>query len=145
MSCGSYYTIVMTLHNLFSNVLCISHTAIVFTYTLFILIRFLSLSVGFQVFAHTPGSSCVHFQSKGPWGPRPFAAFPPVPSRSPSGLQLRPLQGHIPALRDTLHRLRETGRPIWPAVPVQPRGAQQFRYNKRSWGVRETAWVAVII
>lgn len=67
VSCGLYYTIVMTLHHLFPNVLYIFHTAIVFfTYSLFILIRFPSLSVGFQVFARTPGSSCVHFQSKGP-------------------------------------------------------------------------------
>ena len=115
-------------------------------------------SVGLQVLQGAPGSSCIHVQGEGPGGPRPVAAFPPVPPRSSSGLQLRSLQGHLPAFRHTLLQLRETGRPLWPVVPVQPRGAHHFRYYSTTrwsksgitpWAkvqtVSDAAWMVYII
>lgn len=90
-------------------------------------------SLGLQVYQSKPSPSCVNIQDSGPGGPRPVTAFLTVPSRPSSRLQLRPLQGNLSALRDTLLQLRDTGRPLWSAVPVQQRGAQEFRYNSTAW------------
>lgn len=88
-----------------------------------------TLFLGLQVFPSASSSTNFHVYSKGSTGPCPFAAIPPVPSCPPTGLQLCTLPGDFPTLWHTLPQLRKTGRPIWPAVPVQPRGAKDFRWN----------------
>lgn len=90
-------------------------------------------SAGLQVHPGAPSPSRVNVQGSGPEGPHPVTAVPSVSPRASSGLQLRPLQGNLPALRDTLLRLGVSGRPLRPAVPVQPRGAHEFRYNSTAW------------
>lgn len=90
-------------------------------------------SVGLQVYQSEPSPSCVNIQDSGPGGPRPVTALLTVPPRPSSRLQLRTLQGNLSALRDTLLQLRDIGRPLWSAVPVQQRGAQEFRYNSTAW------------